>query len=83
MSTKIRPVSDLGDYAAVLTNCTNGTPIFLTENGRGKYVLMDIADYENQTALLDLYDKLAEAEVEQDYEDFDEVANRIREKVYG
>ena len=42
-----------------------------------------VKNLEKQAALLELYAKLgeAEAENEQDYEDFDVVANRIREKV--
>ena len=83
--SKIIPVTDLGDYTAVLTNCTDGAPVFLTENGRGRYVIMDIYEYEKQVAMLDLYEKLseAEAEIEQEYEDFDSVASRIRENIYG
>ena len=82
---KVRPATDLGDYTAVLTNCIGGVPVILTENGKGRYVIMDISDYEKQSALLELYEKLNEAETENelDYEDFDVVSSRIREKVYG
>ena len=34
--------------------------LIITENGR--YVLVDIVEYEKKTALLDLYSKLAEGE---------------------
>lgn len=43
----IRPVSDLRNYTAVLKDCTSGSPVFLTKNGRGKYVIMDVADYDS------------------------------------
>lgn len=42
----ILPVSDLRNYNEVLRNCQIGEPVFLTKNGRGKYVIMDIEDYE-------------------------------------
>ena len=58
----IKPVSDLRNYNEVLKECKNGEPVFLTKNGRGKYVLLDIKDYERQKAVLELLSKLAEAE---------------------
>ena len=38
----ILPVSDLRNYNEVLKNCQIGEPVFLTKNGRGKFVVMDI-----------------------------------------
>lgn len=58
----IKPVSDLRNYNEVLKECQNGEPVFLTKNGRGKYVLLDIKEYERQKAVLELLSKLAEAE---------------------
>ena len=55
----IKPVSDLRNYNEVLRECRDGEPVFLTKNGRGKYVLMDIQDYEKQQTILS---KLSEAE---------------------
>ena len=43
----ILPVSDLRNYNEVLKNCQVGEPVFLTKNGRGKFVVMDIEDYEH------------------------------------
>lgn len=60
--TKIRPVSDLRNYGEVLRECNDGEPVYLTKNGRGCYVIMDIAEYEKQQAMLEIMDKLAEAE---------------------
>lgn len=42
----IKPISDLRNYSAVLLQCRDGEPVYLTRNGRGKYVLLDIKEYE-------------------------------------
>ena len=54
----IKPVSDLRNYNEVLLECENGNPVFLTKNGRGKYVIIDIKEYEKQQAMLKLLSKL-------------------------
>ena len=41
----IKPVSDLRNYPEVLTDVKSGSPIYLTKNGTGRYVIIDIADY--------------------------------------
>ena len=41
----ILPVSDLRNYNEVLKNCRKGEPVYLTKNGRGRFVVMDIEDY--------------------------------------
>jgi len=46
----------------VLKNCQVGEPVFLTKNGRGKFVVMDIEDYECEKAEKKLLIKLQEAE---------------------
>ena len=38
----ILPVSDLRNYNEVLKNCHKGEPVYLTKNGRGRFVVMDI-----------------------------------------
>lgn len=58
----IKPVSDLRNYNEVLKNCVNGEPIFLTKNGHGRYVILDIDEYEKQQATIKLLSKLNEAE---------------------
>ena len=55
-------VSDLRNYNEVLKNCQVGEPVFLTKNGRGKFVVMDIEDYEREKAEKKLLMKLQEAE---------------------
>lgn len=58
----ILPVSDLRNYNEVLKNCQIGEPVFLTKNGRGRFVVMDIEDYEREKAEKKLLMKLQEAE---------------------
>lgn len=58
----ILPVSDLRNYNEVLKNCRAGEPVFLTKNGRGRFVVLDIEDYERGRAEKKLLKKLQEAE---------------------
>lgn len=58
----ILPVSDLRNYNEVLKNCRVGEPVFLTKNGRGRYVLIDMDEYEREIAEKKLILKLQEAE---------------------
>lgn len=58
----ILPVSDLRNYNEVLKNCQVGEPVFLTKNGRGRFVVLDIEDYEREQAEKKLLKKLQEAE---------------------
>ena len=37
----ILPVSDLRNYNEVLKNCHKGEPVYLTKNGRGRFVVME------------------------------------------
>jgi prevent-host-death family protein len=62
MIPNIKPVSDLRNYNDVLKACQDGEPVFLTKNGRGRYVLLDIAEYQKQQAVIKLLSKLSEAE---------------------
>lgn len=58
----IKPISDLRSYSEVLNDCVNGEPVFLTKNGRGKYVIIELDEYEKQQATIKMLTKLAEAE---------------------
>ena len=42
----IRPVSDLRNYGEVLKEISVDAPVFLTKNGRGKYAIVDMEEYE-------------------------------------
>jgi prevent-host-death family protein len=60
--SNIIPVSDLRNYNEVLKACQNDSPVFLTKKGRGKYVLLDIGDYEKMRASIKLLASLEEGE---------------------
>jgi len=42
----IKPISDLRNYNKVLVDISEQQPVFLTKNGRGKFAIIDIAEYE-------------------------------------
>ena len=56
----IRPVSDLRNYTDVLKDISIDSPVFLTKNGRGRYAIIDIDEYERTQAKI--MSKLADAE---------------------
>ena len=53
----IKPISDLRNYTEVLKETSEGAPVFLTKNGRGEYVILDMEE-----------DWVSTEEVEEDYE---------------
>ena len=55
----IKPISDLRNYTEVLHDVAVGEPVFLTKNGRGRYALLDIRDYEKMQATIRLRNDLA------------------------
>ncbi len=58
----IKPVSDLRNYTEVLRDIAVGEPVFLTKNGRGRYVIVDMDEYEKTQAVLKLVNELAKGE---------------------
>lgn len=50
----IKPVSDLRNYPDVLKSVGEGSPVYLTKNGTGRYVLMDIGDFGRMESSLRL-----------------------------
>ena len=58
----IRPVSDLRNYTDVLKDISIDSPVFLTKNGRGRYAIIDIDEYERTQAKIKIMSKLADAE---------------------
>lgn len=55
--TYINPVSDLRNYNTVLEHVEEGSPVYLTVNGRGRYTIRDIKDdeeFEKTKAMLRL-----------------------------
>lgn len=55
----ILPVSELKNYGEVLSQCDGGSPVYLTRNGRGRYVVQSMADYEKQMATIRLLAELS------------------------
>ena len=55
----IKPISDLRNYSEVLHDVAVGAPVFLTKNGRGRYAIVDIQDYEKAQATIRLMNELA------------------------
>ena len=43
----IKPISELRNYSALLESVAPGDPVYLTRNGHGAFVLVDIADQED------------------------------------
>ena len=58
----IKPISDLRNYNEVLRDISVGEPVFLTKNGRGKFAIIDINEYEKLKASLKLMSQLARGE---------------------
>ena len=85
----IRPISDLRNSANEISDfCRQSRePVYITRNGTGDMVVLNIEEYERQMALIDLYGKLAVAEEEisagAEGEDFLMVAKKLRERIHG
>jgi len=58
----IKPVSDLRNYNEVLRDIAVGEPVFLTKNGRGRYAIIDMEEYEKTQATLKLLSQLTKGE---------------------
>ena len=78
----IKPISDLRNYNEVLRDVTIGSPVFLTKNGRGKYAIVDILDYEKAKATIQLVNELAKGKQsgeEKGWLSADEVKSHLKE----
>lgn len=60
----IKPVSDLRNYNEVLRDIAVGEPVFLTKNGRGRYAIVDISEYERTQAIIKLMGELNKGETD-------------------
>jgi malate/lactate dehydrogenase len=58
----IKPVTDLQNYNDVLRDIAVGEPVFLTENGKSRYVLIEMREYERQKAEFQLLSELMKAD---------------------
>ncbi len=85
----IRPISDLRNSANEISDFCRQTrePVFITRNGSGDMVVMNMEEYERRMALIDLYGKLAIAEEEirngAEGEDFPAFAEKLRRDIHG
>ena len=59
----IKPVSDLRNYTEVLKAIGPNTPVFLTKNGRGRYVIQDMETYEKKEAAIKLMAELEKGRI--------------------
>lgn len=58
----IKPVFDLRNYTKVLRDIKVGEPVFLTKNGRSRYAIVDIDEYEKTKAVIKLMSELSKGE---------------------
>lgn len=58
----IKPISDLRNYSEVLHDVAVGSPVFLTKNGRGRYAILDMQDFEKTRAMLNLMKELTKGQ---------------------
>lgn len=58
----IKPISDLRNYNEVLRDVAMDEPVFLTKNGRGKFAIIEINEYEKLKAALKLMSQLVKGE---------------------
>lgn len=58
----IKPISDLRNYTEVLKEAQEGSPVFLTKNGRGEYVILDMKEYDKMRGAAALMSGLEEGE---------------------
>ena len=85
----IRPISDLRNSSNEISDFCRTTrePVFITKNGVGDLVVMNIEVYERLQARLELYARLAEAEAEiaagARGEDFFECVKKLRNSSHG
>ncbi|EQB21425.1 Prevent-host-death protein [Dehalobacter sp. UNSWDHB] len=62
---RIIPIKDLKNTSQISEMCQEATePIYITKNGYGDMVIMSVRMYEEKLYMLDVYNKLAAAEVQ-------------------
>lgn len=60
--SNIKTVSDLQNYNNVLRDVAVGNPVFLTKNGRYRYVIVDMQEFEKTDAIFKLMNELVKGE---------------------
>ncbi len=62
---QIIPIKDLKNTAAISQMCRDATePIYITKNGYGDMVIMNVRMYEEKLFMMDVYSKLEAAAVQ-------------------
>ena len=85
----IKPVSDLRNYGEVLRDVAIGSPVFLTKNGRGRYVVLDMEEYRQYEKMKAMERLMSELEKgrrsgkTQGWLDADEVFAELERKYHG
>ena len=81
----IKPISDLRNYNEVLRDVEAGSPVFLTKNGEGDLVVMDIDTYNRREKMLKLREELLAVEEDRlhgsEGYSIDEVASMMRSAI--
>ena len=60
--TNIKPISDLRNYTEVLNEVKENSPVYLTRNGRGEYVIMKLNELDKLKATIKLLANLEEGQ---------------------
>ena len=85
----IKPISELRNYGKVLRDVAIGSPVFLTKNGHGRYVVMDIEEYREYEKMLawrklkSELDKGERSGEEHRWVDADDVRKQLEERYRG
>ena len=85
----IKPISELRNYGKVLRDVAVGSPVFLTKNGYGHYVVMAIEEYREYEKMLawrklkSELDKGERSGKEHGWVDADDVRARLDERYRG
>lgn len=58
----IKPISDLRNYTELLNEVNEGSPVYLTRNGRGEYAIVKISELEKLKATIRLLANIEEGE---------------------
>lgn len=83
-----KPISDLrNNFDEISKIChKEGEPVYITKNGKWDLVVMSIARYEKQEALLELYQTLSIAEQQSESGvkriSHEEMIKRLRKRLY-
>ncbi len=59
----IKSISSMRNYSSVLNEVETGSPVFLTRDGKGKYAILDMEEYDSMREALwgRLYEELDES----------------------